>query len=95
MEQQLTQVYCPSSFTANSTEATISANMKLLKNRQATGAQSRSHSTTATTLRSSIPTTPVSKLVSIESPRKDELSATSLTPNGGVNQRQSTEIGFA
>ncbi|KZV24368.1 hypothetical protein F511_19870 [Dorcoceras hygrometricum] len=101
-ERQLTQVYCPSSFTENSTEATISSNLLrylninsnlssnslIPKAQQATGPQSRNHSTTATILRSSIPATPVSKLVSIESPRGDELSTTNLTPNGDAEASQ-------
>ncbi|KZV51672.1 hypothetical protein F511_27648 [Dorcoceras hygrometricum] len=92
MEQQPTQVYCPSSFTANTTEATTSSNMlrylninsnpKLLKNGRTTGPQSQRHTNTASTSRSSNPATQVSKLVSIESLREDELSATSLAPKG-------------
>ncbi|KZV48899.1 hypothetical protein F511_16815 [Dorcoceras hygrometricum] len=39
------------------------------------------------------PVTPVSKLVLIESPREDELSASNIAPNGGENRRQSTEYG--
>ncbi|KZV19626.1 hypothetical protein F511_43314 [Dorcoceras hygrometricum] len=92
--QQPAQVYCPSNFSTNSTEATTCSNPKLLKNIRTTGQQSQRHTNTATTSRSSIPETPVSKLVSIESPREDELSATNLAPNGGVKRRQSTEIGF-
>ncbi|KZV45043.1 protease Do-like 7 [Dorcoceras hygrometricum] len=67
---------------------------KLLKNRRTTVQQSRRHTNTSTTSRSSNPATPVSKLVSIECSREYELSATNLAPNGGVKRRQSTEIGF-
>ncbi|KZV30917.1 hypothetical protein F511_31348 [Dorcoceras hygrometricum] len=80
--QQPAQVYCPNNFTTNSTEATTSSNPKLLKNRRTTVQQSRRYMNTAT---SSCSTTPVSKLVSIELSREDELSATNLDPNGGVN----------
>ncbi|KZV38217.1 hypothetical protein F511_18716 [Dorcoceras hygrometricum] len=55
---------------------------------QKTGPQSRRPTNTATTSRSSIPATPVSKLVSIKSPREYELSATNLAPNGGEKQWQ-------
>ncbi|KZV40712.1 hypothetical protein F511_32550 [Dorcoceras hygrometricum] len=51
-------------------------------------------SNSATTSRSLNTPIQVSKLVSIESPKEDELSATNLAPNGGVNRRQSQEIGF-
>ncbi|KZV53537.1 inactive protein kinase [Dorcoceras hygrometricum] len=67
---------------------------KLLKNRRNTGPQSRRPTNTATTSCSSNPATPISKLVSIESPREYELSATNLAPNGGEKRWLSTEIGF-
>ncbi|KZV25228.1 hypothetical protein F511_27566 [Dorcoceras hygrometricum] len=92
--QQPAQVYCPRNFSTNSTEATNCSNPNLLKNRRTTSQQSRRHTNTTTASCSSIPATPVSKLVSIESPREYELSATNLSPNGGVKRRQSTEIGF-
>ncbi|KZV45855.1 hypothetical protein F511_29392 [Dorcoceras hygrometricum] len=46
--------------------------------------------TTSLSLNSS---TQVSKLVSIKNHKEDELSDTNLTPNSGVNRRQSTEKG--
>ncbi|KZV32108.1 hypothetical protein F511_33230 [Dorcoceras hygrometricum] len=69
------------------------AYQKLLKNRRTTGSQSIRPTNTATTSGSSIPATLVSKLVSIESLREDELSATNLAPNSDEKRRQSTEIG--
>ncbi|KZV48432.1 pentatricopeptide repeat-containing protein [Dorcoceras hygrometricum] len=75
----------------NSAEATTISNPNLSKNRRSTGPQSRRQTNSATTSCSSIPATPVSKRVSIESPREDELSATNLAPSGNEKLRQSTE----
>ncbi|KZV34122.1 hypothetical protein F511_12817 [Dorcoceras hygrometricum] len=61
------------------------------KNHWSTIEKISNSATTSCTLNSS---TQVSKLVSIERSKEDELSAIDLAPNGGVNQRQSQEIGF-
>ncbi|KZV45388.1 hypothetical protein F511_05552 [Dorcoceras hygrometricum] len=60
------------------------------KNHWSTIAKISNSATTSRSLNSSIQ---VSKLISIESPKEYELSATNLAPNGGVNRRRSTEKG--
>ncbi|KZV54231.1 hypothetical protein F511_36439 [Dorcoceras hygrometricum] len=63
---------------------------KALKNKRTTGQQSRRCSNSTTTSRS-LNSSIYSSLVSIESPKEGELSATNLAPNSGINQRQSSE----
>ncbi|KZV23861.1 hypothetical protein F511_26855 [Dorcoceras hygrometricum] len=65
---------------------------KLLKDKRTTGQKSRRYSNPATTSRSLNSSTQVSKLVSIKKSYGDDLNATNLAPNGGVNQRQSTDL---
>ncbi|KZV48754.1 hypothetical protein F511_24921 [Dorcoceras hygrometricum] len=65
--------------------------VKEQKNYWSTIAKTLKHTTTS---RSSNTATPVSKLVLVESPREDELSATNLATNDGDKRRQSKEIGL-
>ncbi|KZV46070.1 hypothetical protein F511_29840 [Dorcoceras hygrometricum] len=77
------------------TKAQPAYNLKLRsKERKNLGTTIAKLSNSATTSRSFNSSIQVSKLVSIESPKEDELSATNLAPNGGVNRRKSREIGF-
>ncbi|KZV25265.1 hypothetical protein F511_39055 [Dorcoceras hygrometricum] len=61
------------------------------KNHRTTIAKISNSATTSCSLNSSIQ---VSKLVSIERSKEDELSDTNIAPNGGVNRRQYHEIWF-